>query len=184
MQRESRWDDAARLLRSAAQGLERAGAELLVICANTMHKVAPQIEAGTGIPLLHIADPTAAAVKTAGYNRVGLLGTAFTMEQDFYRGRLQNKFGLEVLIPRQVSRRRVHEMIYSELCRGVTSESSRARLVEVVSELAAAGAESVILGCTELGLLLRPADVSVALFDTTLLHAEAAALASLGGSPL
>ena len=183
MQREDRWDDMAARLCDAASALERAGAELLVICTNTMHKVAPRLEASSAIPLLHIIDPTGEAIIAAGHKKVGLLGTRFTMEQDFYRGRLEG-FGVDVLVPGESSRARVHDIIYSELCVGVISESSRASLVEVVSALVGAGAEAVVMGCTEVGLLLRPSDVSVPLFDTTVLHAEAAALASLGGRPL
>ena len=183
MQREDRWDDMAAQLCDAANALERAGAELLVICTNTMHKAAPQIEASSGIPLLHITDPTGEAIVAAGYKKVGLLGTRFTMEQDFYLGRLEG-FGIDVLVPGESSRALVHDIIFSELCLGIVSESSRASMAGVVAELVEAGAEAVVLGCTEVGLLLRPSDVSVPLFDTTVLHAEAAALASLGARPL
>ena len=154
-----------------------------MICTNTMHKVAPQLEAASKIPLLHITDPTGEAIVAAGHKKVGLLGTRFTMEQDFYRGRLEG-FGVDVLVPGKTSRARVHDIIYSELCLGIVSESSRVSMAGVVSELVDAGAEAVVLGCTEVGLLLRASDVSVPLFDTSILHAEAAALASLGGRPL
>jgi aspartate racemase len=144
-----------------------------------MHRVVPDIEARIQIPLLHIADPTAQAIQTSNFSTVGLLGTSFTMEQDFYRGRLENKFGLTVHVPEAVSRKLVHEVIYSELCRGVISEPSREGFQQVVSELVGMGAEAVVLGCTEIGLLLQPGDVPVPLFDTTELHAQAAGLFAL-----
>ena len=179
LQNADRWIDAGVLLADAALALQGAGADFLVLCTNTMHRVAPEIEAHLEIQLLHIADPTARAIQTAGFSNVGLIGTRFTMEQDFYRGRLEQKFGLTVCVPGATSRKLVHEVIYSELCRGVISESSRESFREVVSELVALGAEAVILGCTEIGLLLRSGDVPVPLFDTTELHAEAAALFAL-----
>jgi aspartate racemase len=179
LQREGRWAEAGALLADAAQALERAGAEFLVLCTNTMHRVAADIESRVGIPLLHIADPTAEAIRAAGLSTVGLLGTSFTMEQDFYRGRLESRFDLTVRVPEAPSRKLVHEVIYSELCRGIIAESSRDRFRRVVSELVAMGAQAVILGCTEIGLLLRPADVAVPLFDTAELHARAAAAFAL-----
>jgi aspartate racemase len=175
LQHEDRWDEAGRLLADAAVALERAGADFLVLCANTMHRVAPAIEARVRIPLLHIADPTGRAVRRAGLARVGLLGTRFTMEQDFHRRRLEDTFGLEVRVPNAASRELVHGIIYRELCRGIVSEGSRAALGRVVQELLHAGAEAVVLGCTELGLLLRADDAPLPLFDTARLHAEAAA---------
>jgi aspartate racemase len=181
LQHGDRWAEAGSLLSKAALVLERAGADFLVLCTNTMHRVAPEIEARLEIPLLHIADPTARAIRASGLSAVGLLGTRFTMEQDFYRGRLQQQFGLEVHLPQPDSRRRVHEIIYEELCHGVVRDSSRVALRGVISELTAAGARAVILGCTELGLLLGPGDFSVPLFDTTLLHAKAAAALALDG---
>jgi len=181
LQREDRWREAGELLADAAVSLQGAGAQCLVMCTNTMHKVVPQIETRLDVPILHIADATADAVHAAGMKTVGLLGTAFTMEQDFYRGRLEGAHGLAVLVPRADSRRRVHDVIYSELCRGVVSSTSRAQFKEVVSELSGMGAEGVILGCTEIGLLLRPEDVALPLFDTTRLHAEAAAAFALDG---
>jgi aspartate racemase len=181
LQREDRWREAGELLAAAAASLQGAGAQCLVICTNTMHKVVPQIESRIDVPILHIVDATANAVRAAGMKKVGLLGTTFTMEQDFYRGRLEKEHGLDVLAPCADSRRRVHEVIYSELCRGVVSPASRARFEEVVSELEGMGAQGVILGCTEIGLLLRPEDVTLPLFDTTRLHAEAAAAFALDG---
>jgi aspartate racemase len=179
LQHEDRWAEAGALLADGAAAVERAGADFLVICTNTMHRVAPDIEARIGIPLLHIADPTAAAIQSAGFSAVGLLGTRFTMEQSFYRGRLEGDSGLTVHPPRASARELVHRVIYDELCRGIVSESSRQAFKGVVGELVEAGSEAVVLGCTEIGLLLRPEDVSVPLFDTTRLHAEAAALWAL-----
>jgi aspartate racemase len=179
LQHAGRWAEAGALLADAAARLEVAGADLIVLCTNTMHRVADQIEARVRIPLLHIADPTAEAIRSRGFATVGLLGTAFTMEQEFYRARLE-RFGLTVRVPDAPARRLVHEVIYSELCRGIASESSREAFRKVVDELAAKGAEAVILGCTEIGLLLRPSDVAVPLFDTTDLHARAAVALALG----
>jgi len=181
LQHADRWAEAGSLLAEAAMALEGAGADFLLICTNTMHRVAPAIEARVRVPLLHIADPTAEAIKAAGISTVGLLGTRFTMEQDFYRGRLQRKFGLTVHVPEPASRELIHQVIYQELCRGVISEPSRASLQRVVAGLVGMGAEAVILGCTEIGILLRDEDVSIPLFDTTLLHAEAAASFALAG---
>jgi amino-acid racemase len=179
LQHADRWDEAGALLADAAHGLETAGADFLVLCTNTMHRVAEDIEARVQVPLLHIADATAQAIQAAGFSTVGLLGTSFTMEQDFYRGRLESRFGLTVHVPEAASRKLVHDVIYDELCRGVVAEPSRERYRQVVSELVAVGAEGVVLGCTEIGLLLRPADVSVPLFDTAELHAQAAATFAL-----
>ena len=174
LQHANQWAEAGSLLAEAAVVLQDAGADFLVLCTNTMHRVAPDIEARIQIPLLHIADPTARALQASGYSAVGLLGTRFTMEQDFYRDRLENAFGLTVHIPEIASRKLVHEVIYTELCRGIISESSRTGFKHVVSELVNKGAEAIILGCTEISLLLRSEDVSVPLFDTARLHAEAA----------
>jgi aspartate racemase len=180
LQHSNRWTEAGVLLAQAAEALQNAGADFLVLCSNTMHRVAPEIEAAVRIPLLHIADPTARALEESGVSTVGLLGTKFTMEQDFYRDRLATRFGLTVHVPDPSSRALVHEVIYEELCRGVISEDSRASFQRVVSQLADMGAQAVILGCTEIGLLLHAADVAVPLFDTTLLHAKAAASFALG----
>jgi aspartate racemase len=180
-QRSGRWDEAGALLAGAAAALERAGAECLVLCTNTMHKVAPAIEASVRVPLLHIADPTGAAIQRRGFRRVGLLGTRFTMEEPFYRSRLRERFHLDVIVPGQAGRDVVHEVIYEELCRGVVSETSRGRFQDIVEGLRADGAEGVILGCTEIGLLLRDQDARVPLFDTTRLHAEAAAEYAIAG---
>jgi len=180
LQHAGRWDEAGAVLADAGVRLEGAGAELLVICTNTMHKVAPAIEARVRIPLLHIADPTAQAIRAAGHTRVGLLGTRFTMEQDFYKARLERQHGLDVLVPSEESRETVHRIIYDELCLGVIREESRQAYQRIAAELLEAGAQCVILGCTEIGLLLKEGDVPAPLFDTTALHARAAALAALG----
>jgi aspartate racemase len=163
------------MLAREAQTLESAGADFLIVCTNTMHKVAPQIEEAINIPLLHIADATAAAIEKEGLRRVGLLGTRFTMEHDFYRGRLREMHGLDVLTPSQEDRDLIHRVIYDELCLGTVREESRDEYRRIVSGLVEQGAQGVILGCTEIGLLLSPADASVPLFDTAAIHAEAAA---------
>ena len=174
LQHAGDWDAAGALLAASARSLEAAGAECVVLCTNTMHKVAAAIEAAVGIPLLHIADATADAVRAAGLRTVGLLGTRFTMEQDFYVGRLEERHGLTVLTPPAEDRALVHQVIYEELVLGRTLEASRAAYRRVIGDLVARGAEGVILGCTEIGLLVGPADATVPLFDTTELHAAAA----------
>jgi aspartate racemase len=179
MQTQGRWDDAAEQLSRAARTLEGAGAELLLLCTNTMHKVADQVQAAVSIPLLHLADTTAAAVQTAGLATVGLLATGFTMEQDFYRDRLTGH-GLHVLVPDADDRAAVHRIIYDELCRGVVLEESRQLYREVIDRLVSVGAQGVILGCTEIELLIGSADSPVPVFPTTRLHVEAAVDASLG----
>lgn len=173
MQAAGEWDAAGALLAAEAAALEAAGAECLVLCTNTMHKVADAIEAATEVPLVHIVDVTAAAVRAAGLSRVALLGTRFTMEQAFVRDRLATH-GVEALVPPAEDRELVHEVIYGELVHGVVREASRAAYVDVVDRLVADGAEGVILGCTEIELLLRPEDVDVPVFATTRLHALAA----------
>ncbi len=165
---------------TAAQRLEQAGAEALVICTNTMHLMAPAVEAAVTIPLIHIADPTAAAIKAAGMRKVALLGTAFTMEQAFYKGRLHDHHGLTVITPDDADRADVHRIIYSELVAGVVREESRALYRAVITRLADQGAEAVILGCTEIMLLIGPDDSPIPIFDTTALHAQAAVDFALG----
>jgi aspartate racemase len=174
LQRRGKWSEAAQLLVGAAQSVEKAGADFVLICTNTMHKLADTVQAGIGIPLLHIADATAEKVKQAGLQRVGLLGTRFTMEEDFYRGRLANQFGLEVMIPDTQDRETVHRIIYEELCVGTIRPESRGQVADIMSRLVEMGAEGIILGCTELGLLLGPEDCREPLFDTTRVHALAA----------
>jgi len=174
------WEEAGQLLGEVAHGVEAAGAEMLLLCTNTMHKVADQVQAAVSIPLLHLADATAAAVRLDGLSTVGLLGTAFTMEQDFYRDRLAGH-GLHVLVPDAADRAVVHRIIYEELCLGVVREASRQAYRRVIERLVAAGAEGVILGCTEIELLVGAADSSVPVYPTTRLHVEAAVTAALGG---
>jgi aspartate racemase len=180
LQAAGEWDRAGEELASVARGLEAAGAEALVLCTNTMHKVAPAIEEAVSIPLLHIADPTGEALVAAGHTTVGLLGTRFTMEQDFYRERLASRFGLRVLVPDEADRDLVHRVIYEELCLGEIRDDSRESYLEVLDRLGAAGAQAVILGCTEIGMLVGPQDTSIPLLDTTYLHARSAALWALG----
>ena len=175
LQQAGAWDEAGTILADAARALEAAGAEGLALCTNTMHKVAAAIEAAVAIPLLHIADPTAAAVKQAGIHTVGLLGTRFTMEQEFYRGRLAERHGLVVLIPDPADREIVHRVIYEELCQGDLRAESRAQYRAIMQRMVEAGADSIILGCTEIALLVGPDDAPVPLFDTTRLHARSAA---------
>lgn len=175
LQHAGQWHEAGELLADAALRLQAGGADGLVLCTNTMHKVAPQIEAVASIPLLHIADPTALAIKAAGLGKVALLGTRFTMEQDFYRARLQEKHGLQVLIPEAEDRETVHRIIYDELCHDQVLPASRTAYLDVIDRLMQQGAQGIILGCTEIALLIRPQDVSLPLFDTAHLHAVHAA---------
>ena len=179
LQHAGDWPATARLLAAEARRLQDGGADFLLIGTNTMHKVAPEIEAAIDIPLLHIADATAAKLQADGITRVGLLGTRFTMEQDFYKGRLQARFGLTVLVPDEAGRERVHRIIYDELCLGEIRASSRAEYLAIIAGLAAAGAEAVILGCTEIALLVGDARAAVPLYDTTAIHAEAAVALAL-----
>ena len=181
LQHRGEWDEAGALLADAARALERAGADFVVLCTNTMHKVAPAIEAAVAIPLLHIADPTAAAIHQAGLSCVGLLGTRFTMEQDFYRARLTDRHGIDVVIPDDDDRALVHRVIYEELCLGRVEEASRLAYRDVIQRLVAQGAQGVILGCTEISMLVGVEDAAVPLFDTTGLHAAAAVQVALAG---
>ena len=174
LQREDRWAESAQVLIAAAQNLERAGADILVLCTNTMHKVAGSIEASIQIPLLHIADATAEQIRAQGLTTVGLLGTRFTMEQDFYVGRLTARYGLQVLIPDSAEREMIHRVIYDELCLGDIKATSKAQYLDVIDGLIERGAQGIILGCTEIGLLIQAEDCRVPVFDTTRLHAQAA----------
>lgn len=173
LQHAGDWDGTARVLAEAARGLERAGAQGLLLATNTMHKVADEVAGAVSLPLLHIADATAERVLAAGHRRVGLLATAFTMEQDFYARRLRDH-GLEVVVPDPDQRAEVHRVIYEELCHGVVRDASRERYREVMAALVQRGAEAVVLGCTEIGLLVGEGDAAVPLFDTTAIHADAA----------
>ncbi|MDQ5909868.1 MAG: Aspartate/glutamate racemase family protein [Pseudomonadota bacterium] len=180
LQQAGAWAEAGQQLAQAARALEAAGAEGLALCTNTMHKVVPAIEAAVAIPLWHIADPTAVAVQQAGVKTIGLLGTRFTMEQDFYRGRLAAQHGLTVMIPEPADREIAHRVIYDELCQGDIRAESRAHYRQIIQRLVMNGAEGIILGCTEITLLVGPDDAAVPLFDTTRLHAQAMAAWALG----
>ena len=182
LQRSGDWHKAGQLLAEAAVKLQGAGAEALVLCTNTMHKVAQDIETAVSIPLLHIADATAEAIQQAGFKKVALLGTRFTMEQDFYKKRLTDGYGLEVLVPDEEGRALVHQVIYQELCLGVVNPDSRQKYQQIMADLVTQGAEAIILGCTEIGLLVSAEDSAVPLFDTTALHAQKAADYSLSVS--
>ncbi len=174
LQHRGDWEKTAKILADAAGRIEAGGADFLLICTNTMHKVADAVQGAVTIPLLHIADATAEVLVQNGIQRVGLLGTAFTMEQDFYKGRLINKYGLDVVVPDESDRRRVHAVIYDELCLGTCTPASKAAYLQIVDKLGRMGAQAVILGCTEIGLLIGPADTEMPLVDTTTIHAAKA----------
>lgn len=179
LQAAGEWQKAGEILAEAALSLEKGGADFIVLCTNTMHKVAQQITDAVRIPLLHIADATAQRIRQAGVKNVGLLATAFTMEQEFYKGRL-NQSEIDVLVPDAAGRKVVHDIIYQELCLGVIRDESRAQYRKIIAELVEQGAEAIILGCTEITLLVKAEDASVPLFDTTLIHAEDAVKLALG----
>ncbi len=179
LQHAGDWDAATERMIDAAWRLERGGADLLIICSNTMHRMAQEVQAAVSIPLLHIADPTAEQIKAAGIKRIGLLGTRYTMEQDFYRGRLTDVHGLDVIVPDAADRQIVNRIIYEELVLGIINPDSKAEYLRVVNQLVAQGAAGVILGCTEIGLLIKQADCPVPAFDTTEIHALAAVAAAL-----
>jgi len=174
LQHQGRWAETADILADVALSVEKGGADFILICTNTMHKVVPEIEEKITIPILHIADTTAQKLLEQSVKKVGLLGTAFTMEQDFYKGRLTNKFGIDVVIPDESDRQKVHNIIYQELCRGEVKEESRAVYRQIIEKLGQQGAEAVILGCTEIALLIQQQHTDAPLFDTTAIHAEAA----------
>ncbi len=174
LQHAGEWDATGEILAKASQQIEAAGADFLLICTNTMHKVAPQIEAAIEIPLLHIADATAERIKAEGIQNIGLLGTRFTMEQEFYAGRLKEKHGLRVILPSEEDREIVHRVIYEELVLGIVRDESRREYLRIMDDLRAQGAEGVIEGCTEIVMLVQQAHTDIPLFDTTSIHAEAA----------
>jgi len=174
------WPAAGRLLADAAVGLERIGADAIVLCTNTMHHVSGAIEAAIRVPLLHIVDPTATALQRAGVRRAGLIGTRYTMELPFWRERLLERFGIELIVPDADDRATVHRVIYEELCRGVIRPESRAAYSEIIGRLGQAGAEAIVLGCTEIMLLIGSADVRLPVFDTPALHADAAIAFAVG----
>jgi aspartate racemase len=180
LQHEGRWEEAARHMVRAAQSIETAGADFLVLCTNTMHKTADDIERQISIPFLHIADATAQKIKADGLMTVGLLGTRFTMEDDFYKGRLIERHSFSVLVPQEDQRQIVHQVIYDELCLGVVQAASRRKYIQIMDGLVSQGAEAIILGCTEIGMLVGPEDCHVPVFDTTRIHAEAAVNLALG----
>lgn len=179
LQHAGDWDAAGLMMADAARALQAAGADFIVLCTNTMHKVAPAIEGAVRIPLFHIADPTAAEIKRAGMRKIGLLGTRFTMEQPFYKDRLRELHGLDVVVPSPAERDIVHRIIYDELCLGKVLDASRDEYRRIIAGLVEQGAQAVILGCTEISLLVAQQDASVPLFDTTSIHATSAALWAL-----
>lgn len=180
LQHQGRWDETADILSKAARGIEAGGADFFLICTNTMHKVAPQIESSLSIPLLHIADATGEKLVADGISKVGLLGTRFTMEQDFYKQRITDKFDIDVIVPNGDEQTMIHDIIYHELCLGVIEDASRRQYLEVINALHQQGAEAIILGCTEIALLVQQEDTNVPLYDTTAIHAEAAVVLALG----
>ncbi|MFA7138102.1 MAG: aspartate/glutamate racemase family protein [Bacteroidales bacterium] len=179
LQHQGNWQKATTLLIDSAQRLEKGGADFIVICTNTMHKMADAVQNKINLPLLHIADATAEKIKAHGLKKIGLLGTKFTMEEDFYKGRLINKYGLDVITPDEKDRQIVHDVIYHELCLGQINPSSKVRFITIINALVAQGAEGVILGCTEIPLLVKQEEVKVILFDTTRIHAESVVAYSL-----
>ena len=174
LQHQGKWEETGNILGKAAQDLESAGADFILICTNTMHLVAPQVQAAVSIPLLHIADGTAEEIKNANISKIALLGTAFTMEEDFYKGRLINEYGLEVITPSKEDRQTIHQIIYDELCLGKIKDASRNEYLRIIDKLAEQGAQGVILGCTEIALLVKPEHTKIKLFDTTSIHAQKA----------
>jgi aspartate racemase len=181
LQHQNRWDELASIMIEAARSLERGGAEFVIICTNTMHKLYDEVQNKIKIPMLNIADATAEKIKADGINKIALLGTRFTMEEDFYKGRLVDKYGLDVIIPSPEQMEIVHRVIYDELCAGIIKTDSKQRYAEIIQDLVAEGAEGVILGCTEIGLLVKQADSPVPLYDTTEIHARAAVDCALAG---
>ena len=180
LQHQDRWDEATELMVDAAGRVERGGADFLIICTNTMHLMADDVQKSIGIPLIHIADAAAGRIKSMGLTRVGLLGTRFTMEQDFYKERLSSRHGIEVVVPDEEGKQTVHDVIYNELCLGVLEETSRSRFQKIIAEMGGRGAQGVILGCTEIPLLISAEDTDLPIFDTTAIHAEAAVDYALG----
>jgi aspartate racemase len=174
LQHQNRWEEATQLMIEAAQHVQNGGADLVLICTNTMHKMAEDVQKNIDIPLIHIADATAQAIKNKGLTKIGLLGTRFTMEEQFYKGRLESKHGLTVLIPEEDDREIIHRIIYDELCLGEIKPSSKEVYIAIIDKLIQAGAQGIILGCTEISLLVEESDSPVPVFDTTLIHAISA----------
>lgn len=183
LQHAQQWDELGRRMQQAARQVEAGGADFVLLCTNTMHRVAPAVESVLKVPFIHIVDPTAQALRQAGIGRVGLLGTRFTMEQDFYRGRMRELHGIDVVVPDQADREVVHQVIYDELCHGIVRDNARANYQRIVASLQAQGAGGVILGCTEIKMLIGQDDVALPVFDTTALHAQAAVTLALDGGP-
>jgi aspartate racemase len=184
LQHAGNWDEAGRVLGRAAHALRAAGADFIVVCTNTMHKLADTIEAAAGIPVFHIADPTAEEIRRHGLKQVGLIGTRFTMEQEFYKGRLRERHGIQSLIPDEADRDLVHKVIYEELCLGIVRDESRQAYRGVIQRLVDRGAQGIVLGCTEIAMLVWPEDSSVPVFDTAALHARKAAEFALIEAPM
>ena len=180
LQHQGKWAETAEILSKAAKSIEAGGADFLLICTNTMHKVAPQIESSLSIPILHIADATASKLVSEGVKKVGLLGTRFTMEQEFYKQRVIDNFGIDVIVPTIDEQTVIHDIIYNELCIGVIQDNSRNQYLEIINSLHQQGAEAIVLGCTEIALLVKQEHTNVPLYDTTAIHAEKAVLVSLG----
>ena len=174
LQHQNKWDELTKLMIEAAQNLKHGGADFIVICTNTMHKMAPEIETATGLNVLHIADVTGAAISKDQIQKVGLLGTRFTMEGDFYKKRLKDNYDIEVIIPEDADRQIIHDIIYNELCLGLIKDDSRQKYINIINKLCANGAEGIILGCTEIPLLIKQSDVLIPVYDTTKIHAESA----------
>ena len=174
LQHQNKWDELTKLMIEAAQNLKHGGADFIVICTNTMHKMAPEIETATGLNVLHIADVTGAAISKDQIQKVGLLGTRFTMEGDFYKKRLKDNYAIEVIIPEDADRQIIHDIIYNELCLGIIKDDSRQKYIDIINKLCANGAEGIILGCTEIPLLIKQSDVLIPVYDTTKIHAESA----------
>lgn len=174
LQHQNKWDELTKLMIEAAQNLKHGGADFIVICTNTMHKMAPEIETATGLNVLHIANVTGAAISKDQIQKVGLLGTRFTMEGDFYKKRLKDNYDIEVIIPEDADRQIIHDIIYNELCLGIIKDDSRQKYIDIINKLCANGAEGIILGCTEIPLLIKQSDVLIPVYDTTKIHAESA----------
>ena len=174
LQHQNRWDELATLMIDAARSLEKGGADFVIICTNTMHKLYDEVQNSIDIPMLNIADATAARIKADGITRIALLGTRFTMEENFYKGRLTGKFGLDVIVPAEDEMEIVHRVIYDELCAGIIQPVSKQKYADIILRLISTGAQGIILGCTEIGLLVKPEDSAVVLYDTTEIHAQEA----------
>ena len=183
LQHQDRWDEAAKILSDAARSIESGGADFAIICTNTMHKLYDIIQQNIQIPMLHIADATAESIKAEGIQKIALLGTRFTMEENFYKGRLMDNYGLDVIIPDSEDMEIVHHIIYDELCAGIIRSESKQKYADIIQRLVRNGAEGIILGCTEIGLLVKQEDSSVPLFDTTEIHAKAAVNYALTNEP-